>query len=138
MVVYSQSYAPSIQVLNHVKKMAATYPTIQLLAISSDDHRHLLGIPILNVTDVPSVLLFFRGAPFSSPVADIYQITDRLRRLSICSMEVDDFESIGTNVKVPPIPEFAKWRSASTLTDASPMLSILTPIYTVMDALYDI
>jgi len=143
-VVYSDNYGPSVQVLNHVRKLVELSPSMQLISINSREHQYLLSLPILNVSEIPSVLLFHNGRSFCSPVTDIFQVTDRIRRLSIVSMEMDDFESIGTNIRVPDIPETHKWRSKSSSQGNAngsrfgSLRAILSPLYAIMDSLFDI
>lgn len=140
-VVYSNSYAPSLQTLSHVKKLLVDFPSIQLMPLNADEQRHLLGIPILNIAEVPSVSLFFRGRPFCQSLSDIYQITNRIHRLAIQSMEIDDFESVGTTFKIPDGADVEKWRLAcgpSFHQTTASAASLLAPMWTVMDSVYDI
>ncbi len=138
-IVYSGSYGPSVKVLDQLKRLIEAFPSINLLQINADEHRHLLSAPALNISDVPSVLMYYRGRRFAGPLTDQYQITDCIKRLAIVSMEVDDFDCIGTNMRVSSTPELQKWSMTNSLGALkTSTTSIFQPIYAVMDSLYDI
>lgn len=139
-VVFSHNYPPSVQVLNHVKTLCDCDPCVQLIPINVDEQGHLMSLPALSGSEAPSVHLYFRGRPFCSPVSDIFQITDRIRRLSICASEGDEFETVGTSIKVTHSASLSQWRPKSSCgeTKVSGLVSLLAPVYMFMDALFDI
>lgn len=139
-VIYSNAYGPSVQVLTQVKNVIHDFPSIQLIPINAEEYGHLLGTPVLNVTEIPSVLLFYRGRPFSQTLTEMFQINTRLKRLALQSMEVDDFEPVGTTFRVMGA-NVSKWKPASqavTKLDESVLAGLLSPLWTIMDSLYDI
>ncbi len=139
-VVYSNKYGPSMKVYEHVKRLIEASPSIQILPVNADEHGHILSAPILNITDIPSVVLFYQGSCFAGPLTDIYQITDSVKRLAIVSMEIDDFDCIGTNVRAASVPEMQKWSASGSVNGGIrvPTTDIFQPLYAVMDSLYDI
>jgi len=140
-VVFSNSYHPSVEFLGRVKEVLQDFPSIQLITINQDDHRHLFGLPILCVSEVPSLILFNRGKPFSQPIVDEFRATARLRRLAFHSMETDDFEAVGTCLKVAPEADLRRWKNSTTSASAkyeSVIGDLLTPLWTVMESLYEI
>ena len=140
-VVYSTTYAPSMQVLASTKRLIADFPSIQLISINADEHRNLLNLPILNVTEVPSVLLFFQGRSFAQPLTESYQIYTMLKKLGAISMEMDEFEQVGTSFKLPAGLSTDKWRPSSHNTTApgeGAIVGLLGPVWTIMESLYDI
>jgi hypothetical protein len=138
-IVFSSAYGPSLRTLEQVKRLIELFPSIQMLSINADEHRHLLSAPALNISEIPSVIMFHRGRPFSGPLTDIYQITDRIKRLAIVSMEVDDFDCVGTNIRLPVSAALQKWSASNTFeTGNASLVSLFQPLYTLMDSLYDI
>ncbi len=139
-VVFSHNYPPSLQLLNHVKKITDLESCIQLIPINAEEQGHLLNLPALNASEAPSVHLFFRGRPFCSPVSDIFQTTDRLRRLAICASEGEEFETVGTSIRVNHLASLGQWRPKTfdAGSQASHLVSLLAPIYVFMDALFDL
>jgi hypothetical protein len=140
-VAYSNSYGPSLQFLAAIKTALQETASIQLLAINADDHRHLLGLPILAMSEVPSLVLFWKGRPVSQPITDQFRATSRLKRFSRETMESDDFEPVGTTFKTPTGTNISRWISSGG-SKASPsdsaLMGILTPLWTIMDSIYDI
>ena len=138
-VVFSTSYGPSLRILEQVKRLIELFPSIQMVPINADEHRHLLSTPALNISEIPAVIMFYQGRPFAGPLTDNYQITDRIRRLAIVSMEVDDFDCVGTNIRLPVSAGLQKWSGSNGLetTNRSPAF-LFQPLYSVMDSLYDI
>jgi hypothetical protein len=56
-------------------------------------------------------------------------------------MEIDDFESGGTTFKIPAGSDVEKWRLAcgtSVHQKTASAASVLAPMWTVMDSVYDI
>lgn len=140
-VVYSNSYSPSLQFLASIKTTLQDFPLIQLIAINADDHRHLLGLPILGISEVPSLVLFSKGRPVSQPIVDQFQAICRLRRVALQTMETDDFEPVGTTIKVPPSANLTKWRPKSSETESARsvmMVDLLSPLWVAMDSVYEI
>ena len=138
-IVYSGSYGPSVKVLDHLKRAIEAYPSIHLIQINADDHRHLLSAPILSISDIPSVIMYFRGRRFSGPLTDQYQMIDRIKSLAMVSMEVDDFDCVGTNMRVSSTQEMQKWSITNSVGSLQgTKASFFHPIHAVMDSLYDI
>ena len=138
-VVFSGTFGPSLRVVEQVKKLVELYPSIQMLPINADEHRHLLSTPALNISEIPSVIMFYQGRPFAGPLVDNYQIADRIKRLAIVSMEVDDFDCVGTNIRIPPSVGLQKWSVSSGIDPAQKVqVSFFQPLYSVMDSLFDI
>jgi thioredoxin-like negative regulator of GroEL len=138
-VVYSSNYGPSVQLLAHVRKLVESSPSIEIIPINFDEQKYLVQLPILNVNEIPTVLLFNNGRPFCSPVTDFFQVTDRIRRLAVVSMDMDDFDSIGTNIRVPDNSETQKWKNKSSIAaQGVSYSSFMNPLYTIMDSLFDI
>lgn len=140
-VVFSNSYTPSLEFLANIKLALQDFPLIQLVAINADDHRHLLGLPILAITEVPSMVLFSGGRPVSQPIVDQFQAIRRLRRVALQTMETDDFEPVGTTIKVPPSTNLAKWKQrnsdGSNIRPAG-IVDLLSPLWATMDSVYEI
>ena len=138
-IVFGGSYGPSLRILEQVKRLVELFPSIQLLPINADEHRHLLSTPALNISEIPSVMMFYQGRIFAGPLTDNYQITDRIKRLAIVSMEVDDFDCVGTNIRAPVSAGLQKWSVSNGFeTVRTSPDSIFQPLYSVMDSLYDI
>lgn len=126
-VVYSNAYAASVQVLNFVRDYVDKTPSVRLIAVNLEEHRQVISSPLLNVTEVPSVLLFFHGKPFGFCMTDVGLIGEALRRLAICSMEVDTFESLGTSFTL-----------LSSTAKEGEVQAFSNPLVTMLDSLYDI
>ena len=140
-VIFSSTYHPSVDFMTRMKAFIHDFPSIQLITINQDDHRHLLGLPILGVTEVPSLVLFYRGRPFSQPLVDEFQAVSRLRRLALQSMETDDFEAVGTCFRVSPDADLRKWTKSSTSEQRlreSVVGDLLSPLWIVMESVYEI
>lgn len=130
-VVYSSSYSPAVEILLYVKEYLVHFPTIQLIALNIDEDRQVIAGPFLNVTEVPTVLLYWNGRPFCHPLTEISRVEDRLRRLAIRSMEIDTFESQGTVFSAP----FSVIEPKKSAESSS---SVLTPLFQLLDPLYDV
>lgn len=140
-VIYSPSYVPSLEFLSHIKAATHDFPSVQLIVINADENRNILGLPVINVSEIPVLLLFFNGRPVYQPILDSFQAGARVRRLGLLSMETDDFEAVGTLFKVPKGTNLSKWKK---LTDGqmsrseSTTAAVAAPLLTVMDSIYEI
>ena len=135
-VAYSHGYAPAMQMLNYVKAYIAKFPSIRLVPLNADDDRALLSDSILRITEIPTVLLFLHGRPFSTPSSDIYLVSNRLKRLAIRSTELDTFESMGTRLNVPVGMSLGEWEPTSQ--DFRNVGNAPHALFTIMDSLFDI
>jgi hypothetical protein len=140
-VLYASSYSPSVEFVARMKSVAHDFPSIQLIIINTDDHKHLLGLPVINVSEIPALILFNHGRPVSQPIVDSFHAGARLRRLGLQSMETDDFEAVGTLFNVAPGTDLSKWKKKSghsvSRTD-SVIATAAAPLLTVMDSIYEL
>jgi hypothetical protein len=139
-VVYGQNHAQSLHVLGHVRQLCDAQKGIQLIPIATEESRHLSALPALSAVDAPAVYFFLRGRPFCSPVSDVFQISDRIRRLVVCSTEPDPFGPLGTGIRVIPTTGLNEWKPkcAGSVVPNTGLYSVLTPVYVLMDTLFDV
>ncbi len=140
-VLYASTYGPSLEFVSRVKSAAQDFPSIQIIAINTDEHKHLLGLPVINVSEIPALILFYHGRAVSQPIVDLFQAVARLRRLGLQSMETDDFEAVGTVFSVSPGADLSKWKRKSGMSSSraeSMIASVAAPLLTVMDSIYEL
>jgi hypothetical protein len=140
---YSKSLPRSVHLHAVLKKAIASFHAIRLYPVCLDDDRQVPSLPLFGVCAAPAAFFFLNGRPFCAPITehlDEYRVMNILRRLALCDIERDDFESVGTTLTLPPgavIPD--KWRHEDdSAPSAGPRESLLAPLYRIMDSLYDI
>lgn len=141
LVVFSSRYLPSVVFLNQVKSLISDFLGVQLIDIDSEDYRELLNIPALNVTEIPCGFLFSRGRVVCQGLTDVNLLANRLRYLAVQSMEDDDFEPVGTGFAVSDkcrVDHLYGGTSGPSNFRHNVVFSALTPLFTIMDSLYDI
>jgi hypothetical protein len=140
-VVYSNAYAESLDFLAGIKMVIRDFPSVQLIVMNADENKHLLSLPVLGFSEVPSLILFDHGRPISQPLSDLHIAVARLRRLGAASIETDDFEPVGTFFKVARGVDTRRWVNTSSqhpTRQLSTIRGLLSPLWDVMDSIYEI
>lgn len=141
LVIFSSKYSPSLKLLNIVKRVIAENPSIQIIEIDAEERRDLLNAPFLNITEIPSVYLFNKGRVLCQSLTDTNLVVKRLRYLAAQSMEVDDFEPVGTAFKASHSCKIDRWRlhpMEKSNVYTSYLAYAISPLWTIMESLYDI
>jgi hypothetical protein len=141
LIVYASSYQPSAQLFMHLKMLLSDFPSIQYIPINSDEARHLLGIPVLNIEEIPTVSMFFRGRLFCEPSSNFYHVTTCVKKLATVSMDIDEYEPVGTTLRIAHGLNTSSLKSPKTEVDSNSsyfMVSLLSPVWAIMGSLYDI